>query len=110
MESYEMLYIIKPNLSKEDSEKVQGKINSAITDGKGKILENVDLGTKTFAQEFKKLTQGQYVLVRFTADNKILDKIQELFVITEELIRQLTVKAESVLPEVLKPEILTLEN
>ncbi|RAP36893.1 30S ribosomal protein S6 [Candidatus Marinamargulisbacteria bacterium SCGC AAA071-K20] len=93
---YEILYIIKSAVAEEKRTAINDKVKSIIESGKGEILLHKEIGLKELASEFSKETQGYYVQVQYTANNKILDELGNFFHITEDVLRHLNVTLESI--------------
>jgi len=93
---YETLFIIRPNLSEEETKKVISTFSSLIENNEGKINLLKEIGIRDLATEFKKHTKGFYVQCQFDATPKTLDAINGNFRISEDVIRYMTLKLEEV--------------
>jgi small subunit ribosomal protein S6 len=94
--AYDILFIIKPNLSKEKIQENCEKMKTWITKNGGEIVTYNEIGMKELAQELKKFNQGYYVNIEFTADNKLVEIINQNIRVTEDIFRHLIVLKESI--------------
>lgn len=91
MNSYELMYIISNQSSDEEKEANIAKVNAMIEKDGGKIESVERVGAKKLAYEINKKRDGYYVLVNFTADNKLPNKLGSLLAITSEVMRYIIV-------------------
>lgn len=89
MNKYELMYILLPNLSEDDIKNKNSSLQKIITDKGGKITGVNEWGLRDLAYEIKKQTQGYYVVVNFTADNKILDDFNAKVKLDPQVLRYL---------------------
>ena len=91
MNRYELLYIIKSNLTDEAKDQVIAKVNDFIVKMGGNVESTENLGNKKLAYEINKTREGTYVLTYFNAEpNKITD-LDRMMRIDETIIRQMIV-------------------
>ena len=91
MNSYEMMYIIPSQSSDEEKEALIAQVNSMIEKDGGKIESVERLGNKKLAYEIDKKHEGYYVLVNFTADSVVPNKLGSLLSITTGIMRYIIV-------------------
>ncbi len=91
MKSFELMYIISSQSSDEEKEANIAKINAMIEKDGGKIESVERIGNKKLAYEINKKRDGYYVLVNFTADSKLPNKLGSLLAITSEVMRYIIV-------------------
>jgi len=91
MKSYELMYIIPSQSSEEDKEAQIALVNSMIEKDGGKIESVERVGNKKLAYEIDKKREGYYVLVNFTADVKVPNKLGALLSITSGIMRYIIV-------------------
>ena len=65
-EKYEVLYVLNPNLSEEETQGVVEKFKTLIEQN-GTIDEMDEWGKRKLAYEINYLSEGYYVLVKFTS-------------------------------------------
>ena len=94
MNSYEVLYILKPDMEEEARKALIEKFSAIIT-GDGGEVDNVDeWGLRRLAYPINYITDGYYVLVNFKANSDIPAELQRNFKISEEVIRFMVVKKD----------------
>ena len=91
MNSYEMMYIIPSQSSDEEKEALIALVNSMIEKENGKIESVERIGNKKLAYEINKKREGFYVLVNFTADASVPNKLGSLLSITNNIMRYIIV-------------------
>ena len=93
-EKYEVLYILNPNLSEEETQAVVEKFKTLIEQN-GTIDEMEEWGKRKLAYEINYLTEGYYVLVKFTSGPDFPAELDRVLGITDGVIRSLvTLRAE----------------
>ena len=93
-EKYEVLYIINPNLSEEETQAVVEKFKTLVEQN-GTIDEMEEWGKRKLAYEINYLTEGYYVLVKFTSGPELPAELDRILGITDGVIRSLvTLRAE----------------
>lgn len=91
MNSYEMMYIIPSQSSDEEKEALIALVNSMVEKENGKIESVERIGNKKLAYEINKKREGFYVLVNFTADASVPNKLGSLLSITNNIMRYIIV-------------------
>ena len=87
-EKYEVLYIINPNLSEDDTKGIVEKFKILIEQN-GTIDEMEEWGKRKLAYEINYLTEGYYVLVKFTSGPELPAELNRILGITDGVIRYL---------------------
>ena len=90
---YELLYIIPSPFSEKDLPEISKKVEKIITDLKGKIVEQKELGNKKLAYNIKQIYKGFYFLINFEIDTDNLPKLNKRLRLTPEILRHMIVKA-----------------
>lgn len=94
VETYELMYVLNPNLSEEETAAIVEKFKTLI-ESNGTIDELQEMGKRKLAYEINYLTEGYYVLVKFTSDPKFPAELDRVLGITDGVIRSLiTLRAE----------------
>lgn len=91
MKSYEMMYIIPSQSTDEEKESLIALVNSMIEKDGGTIESVERIGNKKLAYEIDKKREGYYVLVNFTADANVPNKLGALLNITNGIMRHIIV-------------------
>ncbi|MDO8060058.1 30S ribosomal protein S6 [Candidatus Phytoplasma citri] len=96
MKEYELMYIIKPNISLEKAQEIVENLNKNFLKNKDinyfEEITSTPVELKELAYPIKKFKQGYYVQSTIKADNTFVEKFNQLMKITEEIIRFLIIK------------------
>ena len=95
MRDYELLYIIKTELSEEQTQAVIDRY-VGILEGEGATVEKVDKwGKRKLAYTIdKKYTDGFYVFVNFKGEANAVDEADRLMKIDENLLRHMITRVD----------------
>ena len=88
-EKYEVLYVLNPNLTEEETAGIVEKIKTLIEQNNGTIDELNEWGKRKLAYEINYLTEGYYVLVKFTSGPELPAELDRILGITDGVIRSL---------------------
>ncbi len=89
MKKYEIMYILKSDLSEEDRKAEIEKLHG-ILQGKGaKVLEVKEWGLRDFAYEIDGMKKGYYVVIDINAEVEALNEFARLAKIDRNVIRHL---------------------
>ena len=91
MNNYELMYIIPSQSSDEEKEALIAQVNGMIEKENGKIESVERIGNKKLAYEINKKRDGFYVLVNFTAESSVPNKLGALLSITSNIMRYIIV-------------------
>ena len=95
---YELLYLISNKFSEDEVKPIVAKVNSLITDNRGKITLSEDLGKKRLAYPIKGFRYGYYNLAEFDLVGERVIKVDRGLRLMNEILRQQivikTVKSE----------------
>ncbi|NQV13398.1 MAG: 30S ribosomal protein S6 [Parcubacteria group bacterium] len=93
--NYELIYILTPKLSEDDAKKKMTTVSKSISDKIDKVAMEDFWGKRELAYPVKKFTDGYYVVLQFTAESEKIGKIEKELRLTEDVIRFLIVKKDS---------------
>jgi len=93
-EKYEVMFIINPNLSEDETSAVVEKFKTLVE--QHGTIDEVDLmGKRKLAYEINYLSEGYYVLIKFTSSPDFPAELDRILGITDSVIRSLiTVRYE----------------
>lgn len=93
-EKYEVMYIINPNVGEEGIAALVEKFK-ALIEQNGTIVEMEEMGKRKLAYDINYISEGYYVLVKFTSAPAFPAELDRIFGITEGILRSLiTLRAE----------------
>lgn len=87
-EKYEVLYVLNPNLTEEETQAIVEKFKTLIEQN-GTVDEMEEWGKRKLGYEINYLTEGYYVLVKFTSGPELPAELDRILGITDGVIRSL---------------------
>ena len=87
-EKYEVMYIINPNFSEEETAAVVEKFK-ALVEANGTLDEMVEMGKRKLAYEINYISEGYYVLMKFTSGPEFPAELDRILGITDGILRRL---------------------
>ena len=87
-EKYECMYILNPNLTEEETAALVEKFKTLI-EANGTLDETQEMGKRKLAYEINYLSEGYYVLVKFTSNPDFPAELDRVMGITDGVIRSL---------------------
>lgn len=94
MNKYEIMFIVKADVSEEDEKNTVKSFEKVLTDMGAKIINSKDLGQKKLAYEIKKQVRGYYHLLNVECDSKAVKEFDRKALIDEKILRHLIIKEE----------------
>jgi small subunit ribosomal protein S6 len=94
MRLYETMFIVKPELTKEQVQAVAENYAALIERNGGQVEKVSDWGKRRLAYEINKYREGSYVLIDFQADAAMAKELERNFRISEDVIRYLIVRRD----------------
>ncbi len=94
MNKYEIMFIVKSDVSEEDEKNTVKAFEKVLTDMGAKIINSKDLGQKKLAYEIKKQVRGYYHLLNVECDSKAVKEFDRKALIDEKILRHLIIKEE----------------
>ncbi len=94
MRRYETLFILDPDLSQDSRDSILERVHGIISDYNGILISNDDWGPKRLAYEIRKKERGQYILLNYGGEGKLVSEIERFFRIDERVLKFITVLLE----------------
>ncbi len=95
MNTYEVLYIIKPELEDEQKNAVVAKFSDLVTANGGEVEGIDEWGKRRFAYPINYVNEGYYVLMNFKSKPDFPVELERNFRITEDIMRFMVTKREA---------------
>jgi small subunit ribosomal protein S6 len=92
--SYEIMFIVRPDLEEADVDKQIESITGTITNGGGEVKSVEKMGRRRLAYTVRKFNDGIYVLLIVSADGGLISEIERRLRVTEQVIKFLTVRTD----------------
>ena len=93
---YEGMYILSTTLSDDARQKALEKVSQGISSRSGEVHKIFDQGRKKLAYEINGRREGHYFLIYFSIPTGNMNDIWREYHLNEDLIRFLTMRAESI--------------
>jgi small subunit ribosomal protein S6 len=91
---YEVMFIVRPDLTEEDLDKLVTTLQNHATSA-GAIVKNAEkMGKRRLAYDVKKFSEGQYVLFTLNADGKAIHELERRLRVAEQVIKFITVRTD----------------
>lgn len=94
MAQYELMYILKPDLSEELQQESFDKVHQIVQNSGGVEDKTDKWGRRKLAYNINDYSEGFYVLVNFSGDGAIANEITRLLNINEEIIRSIVIRLD----------------
>lgn len=103
MRIYEELFIVRPNATDEEINPLLDQLKQVIAAGGGAVNKEERWGVRKLAYKVKKQTEGNYILLEFTADQPgTVKEIERRLRVSEIVLKFLTVRIDEKLKRVEK--------
>ncbi len=87
MKEYEIVYVVRPDLSEEERAGKVTRIHGLITENGGEISETSNWGKRTLAYEIRHYSEGHYGLTTFRLPPQSVELLKDRLNIDEEILR-----------------------
>ena len=94
-QSYEMMYILRPDLTEEQVEQETNRYRELLNEYNVEDLQIQNLGRRRLAYEIGKHQDGIYVQMNYTGNGKQVAPLERAMRLSDEVIRYLTIKRPS---------------
>jgi small subunit ribosomal protein S6 len=92
--SYEIMFIVRPDVEEADLDKLIEGFSKNVTDGNGEIKSVEKMGRRRLAYTVKKFNDGFYVLLTIGAEGKLIAEIERRLRVSEPVIKFITVRMD----------------
>jgi small subunit ribosomal protein S6 len=94
MRNYEIMFIVNPNATEDEIEKINAQLESVITGGGGEIQKIEKMGKRRLAYDIDKFREGSYVLFAIGANGDIVKECERRLRVMDAVIRYITVRCD----------------
>ena len=92
--SYEVMFIVRPDLLEEDMEKLVSTLQNHASSAGATVQNTEKMGKRRLAYDVKKFQDGQYVLFTLTADGNAIHELERRLRVTEPVLKFITVRTD----------------
>jgi small subunit ribosomal protein S6 len=92
--TYELMFIVRPDMTDEDLEKLISTLETTITSASGSIKNIERMGKRRLAYMVKKFREGIYILLTIEGAGSVVHELERRLRVTEQVIKFLTVRID----------------
>jgi len=110
LREYEVIYILRPDVTKETAEKVATRVSDVVARMNGKLTRIENWGRRLLAYEINHSRRGLYVYFTYQGDGALVAELERNFRMLDEVVRFQTVKiGEEAVQAEIDPERIKFE-
>jgi small subunit ribosomal protein S6 len=94
MRNYEIMFIVNPNVTEEEIDKINSQLETFITSAGGQIQKIEKMGKRRLAYEVGKFREGYYVLFAIGANGEIVKECERRLRVMDAVVKYLTVRVD----------------
>ncbi len=102
MRTYEMIFIIRPDMAEDEADKLVGLMEAVVTNGGGKVRKTDRMGRKRLAYMVGRFREGIYVLLDIECDAATIIELERRMKVTEPVIKYQSVRTDEELKRAAK--------
>jgi small subunit ribosomal protein S6 len=92
--SYEVMFIVRPDMEEADVDKLVAGLEQTITQGGGVLKSTEKLGRRKLSYMVRKFNDGNYVLLVVQAEGGLIAEVERRLRVTEPVIKFITVRTD----------------
>ena len=96
MAFYELVFIMRQDISSSEVDKIIDDFTRIAKDNKGHVIKNEYWGVRTLAYKIGNNKKGHYVFLGLEAELTTIKEIERKMKLSENIIRFLTIKVDSI--------------
>jgi small subunit ribosomal protein S6 len=92
--TYEVMFIVRPDMSDEDQDRLVSALESHVTAAAGTVKNVERMGKRRLAYVVRTFTEGAYVLLTLEGTGAMVHEIERRLRVSEPVIKFLTVRVD----------------
>jgi small subunit ribosomal protein S6 len=92
--TYELMFIVRPDMTDEDLDKLISTLQSAVPTAGGNIVKVEKMGKRRLAYTVRRFHDGIYVLMVVEGGGAVIHELERRLRVTEPVIKFLTVRVD----------------
>ena len=92
--SYEVMFIVRPDVADEDLDKLVSGLENTVTLGGGTLASVEKMGRRRLAYQVRKFNDGNYVLLTVDAGGNLIAELERRLRVSEPVIKFITVRID----------------
>lgn len=97
MSIYESMFILRHDIGEEEKEELLAKISNTVTNNGGDLIKIDPWGKRKLAYTINKVhREGEYFLMYFNGDEKIIREMEHIYRISDHVLRFMNVRQDKI--------------
>ena len=92
--TYELMFIVRPDMVEEDQDKLISTLESAVTSSGGKVKSVEKMGKRRLAYMVRRFHDGMYILLTVEGGGGLIHELERRLRVSEPVIKFLTVRID----------------
>jgi small subunit ribosomal protein S6 len=92
--TYELMFIVRPDMPEEDQDKLISTLESAVTSSQGQVKNVERMGRRRLAYKVRKFQDGMYILLTVEGSGGLIHELERRLRVSEAVIKFLTVRID----------------
>ena len=92
--TYELMFIVRPDMQEEDQDKLISTLESAVTSSGGTVKNVERMGKRRLAYMVRKFYEGLYILLTLEGSGGLVHELERRLRVTEPVIKFITVRVD----------------
>jgi small subunit ribosomal protein S6 len=94
MRTYEVMFIVRPDITEEDADKLISTLQSQVESAGGKFKNVERMGKRRLAYMVRRFQEGLYILLTVEGGGELIHELERRLRVTEPVIKFLTVRVD----------------
>lgn len=91
---YEVMFIVRPDLAEEDTDKLISGLENTVTQGGGAVASVEKMGRRRLAYQVRKFNDGSYIMLTLDAGGNLIAELERRLRVSEPVIKFITVRMD----------------
>lgn len=100
MRNYEIMFILRPNSTDEEMDKLISSMEGVVTSHKGEVVGVDKMGKKKLAYRIAKFDEGYYILFKVNSGGECVKEFERRLRVVDSVIRYISVRVDEALKRV----------
>ena len=92
--TYELMFIVRPDMTEEDQDKLISTLETAVTSSGGQVKNMEKMGKRRLAYTVRKFHDGLYMLLTFDGGGGLVHELERRLRVSEPVIKFLSVRID----------------
>lgn len=92
--TYEVMFIVRPDVEEADLDKLIEGFSGNVTSGGGEVKTVEKMGRRRLAYTVRKFNDGFYILLNVAADGPVIAELERRLRVSEQVIKFITVRMD----------------